>query len=225
MPAAVRWRICWARSRRKINEQRLRRPRCALVAKGGMEMFLKDRLGELFGLDYDLLLYDVTSTYFEGQAEGNPPPVVTHQDHRPDCKAGHRISLVVLAAMGCRWATRSSRKSQRRDHVAGDHADGAAAMVKPNASGSWIAALVSAENIAFLKQNWPALHRGRTQEHAQAIRAGASGRGLAHHSRGLGSKTLSWSGGRGNLRVVPHAIAARRKRRCTSVLKNGSKRG
>ena len=25
----------------------------------------------LFSLDYDLLLYDVTSTYFEGQAEAN----------------------------------------------------------------------------------------------------------------------------------------------------------
>jgi hypothetical protein len=29
-------------------------------------------MGKLFGLEYDLLLYDVTSTYFEGQAEANP---------------------------------------------------------------------------------------------------------------------------------------------------------
>jgi len=33
---------------------------------------LADRLGALFGLDYELLLYDVTSTYFEGEAAANP---------------------------------------------------------------------------------------------------------------------------------------------------------
>jgi transposase len=32
---------------------------------------LKHCHGELFGIDYDLLLYDVTSTYFEGEALGN----------------------------------------------------------------------------------------------------------------------------------------------------------
>ncbi|NGZ59611.1 MAG: IS1634 family transposase, partial [Nitrospira sp. LK265] len=40
-----------------------------------------------FTLDYELLLYDVTSTYFEGQAASNP---LAHRgysrDHRPDCK-------------------------------------------------------------------------------------------------------------------------------------------
>ena len=39
---------------------------------GALEAHLKQRLGALFGLDYKLLLYDVTSTYFEGQAERNP---------------------------------------------------------------------------------------------------------------------------------------------------------
>jgi len=38
-------------------------------------------------LDYDLLLYDVTSTYFEGQAARNPLAQRGHsRDHRPDCK-------------------------------------------------------------------------------------------------------------------------------------------
>jgi len=37
-----------------------------------IEQHLVKRLGELFALDYDLLLYDVTSTYFEGQVLGNP---------------------------------------------------------------------------------------------------------------------------------------------------------
>lgn len=45
------------------------------------------RLRELFALDYDLLLYDVTSTYFEGQAANNPLAQRGYsRDHRPDCK-------------------------------------------------------------------------------------------------------------------------------------------
>jgi transposase len=44
-------------------------------------------LGELFDLEYDLLLYDVTSTYFEGQASRNRLAKRGHsRDHRPDCK-------------------------------------------------------------------------------------------------------------------------------------------
>ena len=42
-----------------------------LSHKRDLEVHLKKRLGELFDLDYDLLLYDVTSTYFEGEAKGN----------------------------------------------------------------------------------------------------------------------------------------------------------
>jgi transposase len=49
----------------------------------------------LFTLDYDLLLYDVTSTYFEGQAQGNPQAQRGYsRDHRPDCKQVN-IALVV----------------------------------------------------------------------------------------------------------------------------------
>jgi transposase len=41
----------------------------------------------LFGIEYDLLLYDVTSTYFEGQANANPLAKRGYsRDHRSDCK-------------------------------------------------------------------------------------------------------------------------------------------
>ena len=46
----------------------------------------KERLGDLFDLEYDLLLYDITSTYFEGQCAGNP--MAKHgysRDNRSDC--------------------------------------------------------------------------------------------------------------------------------------------
>ena len=58
-----------------------------LPHKDALECHLKDRLGELFALEYDLLLYDVTSTYFEGLAEGNVLAQRGYsRDHRPDCK-------------------------------------------------------------------------------------------------------------------------------------------
>lgn len=42
-----------------------------LPHKEALEKHLRQRLGELFELKCELLLYDVTSTYFEGDAEGN----------------------------------------------------------------------------------------------------------------------------------------------------------
>jgi len=56
-----------------------------LPLKEPIGQHLKDRLGQLFDLDYDLLLYDVTSTYFEGDALGNPQAQRGYsRDHRPD---------------------------------------------------------------------------------------------------------------------------------------------
>lgn len=58
-----------------------------LPHKRKLEKHLKERYGELFQADFDLLLYDVTSTYFEGEAMGNTMAKRGHsRDHRPDCK-------------------------------------------------------------------------------------------------------------------------------------------
>jgi transposase len=72
----------------RVNDDRLYRALDHLLPhKEALEQHLVKRLGELFDLSYDLLLYDVTSTYFEGQAERNPLAQRGHsRDHRPDCK-------------------------------------------------------------------------------------------------------------------------------------------
>jgi transposase len=72
----------------RINENRLYRALDRLLPhKQAIEQHLVKRLGELFDLSYDLLLYDVTSTYFEGLAERNELAQRGHsRDHRPDCK-------------------------------------------------------------------------------------------------------------------------------------------
>jgi hypothetical protein len=58
-----------------------------LAAQDAIENDLEDQLGTLFRLDYDRLLYDLTSTYFEGLAEGNELARRGYsRDHRSDCK-------------------------------------------------------------------------------------------------------------------------------------------
>jgi transposase len=57
-----------------------------LPCKEAIEKHLKDRLGNLFDLEYDLLLYDVTSTYFEGECAANGLAKRGYsRDNRPDC--------------------------------------------------------------------------------------------------------------------------------------------
>ncbi len=72
----------------KVYDQRLYRALDKLLPhKEALEKHLKERLGTLFKLKYDLLLYDVTSTYFEGQCETNPMAQRGYsRDKRPDCK-------------------------------------------------------------------------------------------------------------------------------------------
>jgi transposase len=72
----------------KINEDRLYRALDQVLPyKEALERHLKERAGSLFKLEYDLFLYDVTSTYFEGEARINPLAQRGYsRDHRGDCK-------------------------------------------------------------------------------------------------------------------------------------------
>jgi len=72
---------------RWVNETRLYRALDRVLPhKAALETHLVARLGTLFALDYDLLLYDLTSTYFEGAATGQPLAQRGHSsDRRPDC--------------------------------------------------------------------------------------------------------------------------------------------
>ena len=72
----------------KVNTARLYRTLDTILPlKSDIETHLKQRVGELFSPDFDLLLYDVTSTYFEGQAKANPQAKHGYsRDHRGDCK-------------------------------------------------------------------------------------------------------------------------------------------
>jgi transposase len=71
----------------KVDDNRLYRGLDWLLPhKRELEVFLKERLGELFQLEYDLLLYDVTSTFFEGGANFPMAQRGYSRDQRSDCK-------------------------------------------------------------------------------------------------------------------------------------------
>lgn len=71
-----------------VNDTRLYRCLDRLLAhKTKLECHLKERYGELFGAEFDVLLYDLTSSYVEGQAEKNPMMRYGYsRDHRSDAK-------------------------------------------------------------------------------------------------------------------------------------------
>jgi transposase len=71
-----------------VNTPRLYRTHDVILPhKEAIETHLKERFAALFDTAYDLLLYDVTSTYFEGQAKRNPQARRGHsRDRRSDCK-------------------------------------------------------------------------------------------------------------------------------------------
>ena len=71
----------------KVNDDRLYRALDELLPhKDALFGHFQKVYGELFGTTFDILLYDVTSTYFEGSAEGNPQAKRGYsRDKRPDC--------------------------------------------------------------------------------------------------------------------------------------------
>jgi transposase len=70
-----------------IDDNRLYRTLDELLAlKEALEIHLKQRMESLFGLEYDILLYDVTSTFFEGAANFPLARRGYSRDQRGDCK-------------------------------------------------------------------------------------------------------------------------------------------
>jgi transposase len=85
----------------KVDDNRLYRALDELLPlKDELEKHLKNRMGELFDLDYDLLLYDVTSTFFEGQCKLNPLAQRGYsRDQRGDCKQVCIAMIVTRSGM------------------------------------------------------------------------------------------------------------------------------
>lgn len=66
-----------------------------LAHKQDLFVWLRQQWADLFHADFDVLLYDLTSTYFDGEMEKNPKAKRGYsRDGRPDC-VQHVIALVI----------------------------------------------------------------------------------------------------------------------------------
>jgi transposase len=136
----------------EVNEDRLYRALDLLLPhKKALEKHLKERLGELFDLDYDLLLYDITSTYFEGQAAGNPQAQRGYsRDHRPDCKQVNIALVVSRCGMPLGYEVFAGN---RHDATTLEEMVGHIEQLYGRAGRVWIMdrGLVSEKNVQFLR--------------------------------------------------------------------------
>ncbi|MCP4204276.1 MAG: IS1634 family transposase [bacterium] len=75
-------------SANEVNKDRLYRAHTRVLPhKEAIEKHLKERFTTLFDAQFDLMFYDITSTYFEGEAKANPQAKRGYsRDKRPDCK-------------------------------------------------------------------------------------------------------------------------------------------
>jgi transposase len=71
----------------RVDDNRLYRTLDELLQlKEQLQIHLQQRMSGLFALEYDLLLYDVTSTFFEGKADFPMAQRGYSRDQRSDCK-------------------------------------------------------------------------------------------------------------------------------------------
>ena len=176
----------------KVNEDRLYRSLDQLLPhKEELESHLKNRLGELFDLDYDLLLYDVTSTYFEGEAKRNELAQRGYsRDHRPDCKQVNIALVVSREGMplgyqlftGNRNDVNYAGRNRRADRRA--VRKGASYLGAGSRHGE-------RRKRAVLETRPAALHRGDAEGDAETPRGRATSPGLAASTRRSGGAVLS----------------------------------
>lgn len=150
----------------KVNESRLYRTLDALLPhKEALEVHLKNRLGELFDLEYDLLLYDVTSTYFEGQAEANPLAQRGYsRDQRSDCKQVCIGLVVSRCGMPLGYEVFAGNTA---DVTTVEHIVETMERRYGKSDRIWVMdrGMVSEENIEFLKQDERRYILGTTKSH------------------------------------------------------------
>jgi transposase len=162
---------------RVVTKDRLYRTLDQLLrAHEAIENDLKERLGNLFQLDYDLLLYDLTSTYFEGLAEENDLACRGYsRDHRSDCKQ------IVLALIVTREGFPLAHVTLAGNTQDLQTVESVVRMVETRFGKSqrvWVMdrGMISKETLAFLKQSGRryllATRRGELASFSESLRQG-----------------------------------------------------
>jgi transposase len=151
----------------------------------GIEDDLQKQLQTLFDLDYDLLLYDLTSTYFEGLAEDNELAARGYsRDHRRDCKQ------VVLALVVTREGfplAHFTLKGNTQDLATVEHVVTEVEKRFGRVQRIWVMdrGMISVETLRFLKRSGRqfllALRRSALKKFARQLQTRSGWQRLAEH--------------------------------------------
>ena len=110
-----------------------------LAHKKPLFFYLQERWRMLFDVRFDVLLYDLTSTYFESEPpEHGKRKYGYSRDKRPDCV--QVVIALIVPRTGFRWPTRSCRATpatRPRWKISWPRSSSSTA--RPSGSGSWIA--------------------------------------------------------------------------------------
>jgi hypothetical protein len=144
-----------------------------LPHKEALEVHLKNRMGELFDLEYDLLMYDVTSTFFEGRADFPLAQRGYSRDQRSDCKQVC-IALVVSKCgvpLGYEVFAGNTADVTTVEHIV--------EMMEARYGKSdriWVMdrGMVSEDNIEFLRDGGRRLHHRHSEVDAEEVRTGTA---------------------------------------------------
>lgn len=137
----------------KVNKDRLYRAMDIMIShKEAMGDHLKRRYGELFYLDYELLLYDITSTYFEGECLKNPKARRGYsRDKRFDCK---QVTLALVVSREGLPLYYEVFAGNRRDVTTMEEVIETVESIYGKASRVWVMdrGLVSEEELEWLRE-------------------------------------------------------------------------
>ena len=161
-----------------------------LRQKKAIEGHLRQRLGQLFDLSFDILLYDLTSTYFEGQCAGNEMAKRGYsRDSRPDCPQVV-IALVVTTGgypLGYEvfdGNTADSTTVQRIvENVEGEHGQARRIWVMDRGN-------VSEENLAFIRKRGGQYIVGTPKSMLRQVQGELTEEGWKQVREGIAVKTV-----------------------------------
>ena len=178
----------------KVDDNRLYRGLDQLLPhKQALEMFLKERFGELFAIEYDLLLVRRDQHLLRGTGQRESPGP-TRLLARPSLRLQAGVHRPGGDALRLAAGLRSlRRKSARLDDFGRDRRDdGGPLRAGPAHLGARSRDGLGSEH--RVSKSWrAALHRGDAQEPTQAIRAAVGNAGLARDPRRAGGQVVSLS--------------------------------
>ena len=189
----------------KINDTRLYR--CLdhmLPHKTKLERHLKDRYGELFGAEFDVLLYDLTSTYVEGAAASNPMMRRGYsRDHRPDCE--QMVIALIVNSEGFPFSYETF-DGNRADVSTMETILRMVERKYGKARRIWVLdrGIVSEENLAAIRKRGGPVPGGYAAQPDETVRGGTGQGGLDAGPARSGSQKGDHSTGRRDLHSVPH---------------------